>query len=84
MTRKKRKAIDIHAYLAERSEIASIWHSEDVQSVRPDLSDGQAWQVLQAAKDNHDATMGINWDVLEFHADDLFGSAPKTYTAEEE
>jgi hypothetical protein len=84
MKRKKRKPIDIHAYLAEHGEIASIWHIEDVQSVRPDLTDGQAWEVLQAAKDNHDATIGINWDVLEFHADDLFGHAPKTDAAEEE
>jgi hypothetical protein len=34
--------------------------------------------VLEAAKDNHDATIGINWEVLRDHADTLFGDAPET------
>jgi hypothetical protein len=75
--------INVHAYLAERRQIASIWHIEDVQSVRPDLTDGQAWKVLQSARRNHDANTGINWDVLECHADMLFGPAPETPAAEE-
>jgi hypothetical protein len=68
--------IDVHALLAERRQIAGIWHIEDVQSVRPDLTDDQAWQVLQAVRRNHDASLGINWDVLECNADILFGAAP--------
>jgi hypothetical protein len=78
------EAIDIHARLAGLRQIASIWCIEDVQSVRPGLTDDQAWEVLQAARRNHDATIGINWDVLEFHAADLFGSAPDTGEAEGE
>ena len=48
------------------------WHIDDVKEVRPDLTDAQAREVLQEAKRRHDATIGIDWDVLAFHADDLF------------
>lgn len=64
-------------------EISITWSIEDVQSVRPDLSDEQAWEVLQAAKDGHEADIGINWSVLECHAEMLFGSAPETDKSEE-
>jgi hypothetical protein len=39
--------IDVHVLLAPRRQIASIWSIEDVQEVRPDLTDDQAWEVLQ-------------------------------------
>ena len=64
-------------------EISISWSTEDVQSVRPDLSDDQAWQVLQAVEHDHDATIGVNWDVLECHAEMLFGDAPETAEAGE-
>jgi len=46
-------------------EISICWHIEDVKSIAPDLSDEECRAVLQLAKNNHDATIGINWDVLE-------------------
>jgi len=64
-------------------EISISWSTEDVQEVRPDLTADQAWQVLQAAKKHHDATIGVNWSVLECHAQMLFGSAPETDEAGE-
>ena len=48
------------------------WHTEDVQEVRPDLSEEQAWEVLKAVKRGHDANNGVNWDVLEVWANELF------------
>ncbi len=48
------------------------WYTSDVQDVRPDLNDDQAWEVLQEIKSNHDATVGINWDVISDTADNLF------------
>ena len=30
----------------------------------------EAMDVLRTAKDNHDATIGVNWDVLRFHIED--------------
>lgn len=82
--RKRRDIIDIHALLAERRQIAVIWSVEDVQEVRPDLSANQAWSVLQVAAEGHNATTGINWDILESHAELLYGVAPEADEAEEE
>jgi hypothetical protein len=48
------------------------WQIEDVQSVRPDLSDDEANEVLGSLEDNHDANVGINWEVIEYAADNLF------------
>ena len=52
--------------------IAIIWGIEDVQEVRGDLSDDQAWMVLQGLERNHDCEIGITWDVIEFFAEELF------------
>ncbi len=70
--------IDIHELLAERKQIAIIWSIEDVQQVRPDLTDDQAWQVLLEVDRRHDAEHGINWQSLEFVAEQLFGDAPES------
>jgi hypothetical protein len=69
--------IDIDAVLAARRQIAAIWSIEDVQEVRPDLTEKQCWEVLLAVRHDHDATIGINWDFLNCHADLLFGDAPE-------
>lgn len=53
-------------------EIAIYWHIDDVKSIRPDLNDVQAFEVLEQVKGKHDATVGINWEVLEIYADELF------------
>jgi hypothetical protein len=74
---------DVHDELAERMAIASIWDYSDVLSVRPDLTKAQAWRVLQATEKHHDANIGINWEVLEFHAQFLFGDAPESATGTE-
>jgi hypothetical protein len=70
--------IDIDALLADRKQIALIWSIEDVQKVRPDLTDKQAWEVLQQVKSQHDATLGVTWETLEWVAQDLFGDTPET------
>jgi len=75
--------VDVHSLLATRRQIASIWSIEDVQEVRPDLTDEQSWEVLQAAEKDHDANIGINWVVLRFHANWLHGDASQTDNAEE-
>ena len=64
----------IHDLLATRREIAVIWCIEDVQEIRPDLTEDQCWQVLETTSRYHDATIGINWDVLRCQADILFCS----------
>lgn len=76
-------AIDIHELLAGRKQVAAIWSIEDVQQVRPDLTDDQAWEVLERVGDKHDAEYGISWTTLECVAEDLFDDAPETATEEE-
>jgi len=53
-------------------EIAIIWHIDDVKSVRPDLTDEQALEVLQQVKSKHDAEWGVSWTTLTDVADILF------------
>jgi hypothetical protein len=62
----------VRELLAKHHSIAAIWCTEDVQGVRPDLTEEQAWEVLEQVGDNHDAEWGINWTTLETTADDLF------------
>ena len=54
--------------------ITISWHISDVQEVRPDLSDQDARQVLRIVRRYHDACIGVNWEVLQTVADDLFPS----------
>ena len=63
---KLRKLLQAQGY------ICSLWHITDVKEVRPDLTDAQCMQVLERCQNSHDACAGINWDVIEIHADDMF------------
>jgi hypothetical protein len=49
------------------------WTVSDVQSVRPDLTDEQAYEVLLYVEDNHDANNGITWNTLSWAAETLYG-----------
>ena len=62
----------IREILASRGWVASLWHTDDVKNVRPDLTDEQSMQVLERCIDKHDAEIGISWDVIRCHADMLF------------
>jgi hypothetical protein len=48
---------------------AKIWHVDDVLSINSDLSRDRARLVLTMAMDNHDANIGINWEVLTEYID---------------
>ena len=64
--------VDLSELLEQRRQIALVWGVEDVQEVRPDLTDDQAWQVLQAAHRHHDCEIGLTWQNLEWFAGELF------------
>ena len=70
--------MDIHELLASRRQIALVWSVEDVQGLRPELTDGQAWEVLRQVERRHDAELGVTWLTLELTAEDEFGPAPET------
>src|SRR5580700_10847119 len=48
----------------DTNSITIIWHIKDVQRVRRDLTDQQAFQVLQRVEDKHDARHGVNWQII--------------------
>jgi hypothetical protein len=62
----------VHDLLAKHRQIAAIWSVEDVQEIRPDLTEDQAWEVLDLVGDKHDAEWGITWTMLQDVADALF------------
>ena len=50
--------------------LLSVWHIDDVkESSDHDLTDAQCREVLRRVDRHHDANIGINWDVINFHAD---------------
>ncbi len=53
------------------NEIEISWHIDDVKSIAEDLTVKQCRQVLALAKSEHDASIGINWEVLEVWADQV-------------
>lgn len=50
------------------------WTTDDVATIRPDLTEAQCLEVLAAADHRHDASLGINWTILDLVASDLFGA----------
>lgn len=70
--------IDVDEVLRERRQVAVIWCTDDVQSVRPDLSDDEAWRVLKQCRQLHDCELGFTWLLIETVADDLFPEPSKT------
>jgi len=46
--------------------ISVKWHIDDIKAIEngQDLTDAQCYDVLCNIKDNHDANIGINWDVI--------------------
>jgi len=41
------------------------WHIEDIQSIRDDLDDDQAIEVLKYMAQWYDAQNGINWEFIQ-------------------
>ena len=48
----------------DEGQIAIIWSLEDVLMACDWLTEEQGLDVLHSLKDNHDATIGINWEVI--------------------
>ena len=49
-----------------------IWTIDDVMYERENLSVEQAREVLKSVKRHHDAEIGVNWEVIRTHADQMF------------
>lgn len=55
-----------------REYIQICWHVSDVQEIRPDLTEDEAYRVLLEVLSEHDSRVGINWDVIEEMASVLY------------
>src|SRR5579859_5479159 len=63
--------IDIDELLRQERKVASVWALDQVFLRRPDLTDEQAWDVLQHARNAFELD-GVHLDYLESTADGLF------------
>lgn len=56
-------------------KIAISWSIEDVisraEEYEVDLTKEQARELLEQLLDNHDACIGINWDVMDFYIEEF-------------
>lgn len=52
-------------------KIALVWDTDDVKTIAKEngrrLNKEQAKEVLASVLDNHDAAVGVNWDVLYYN-----------------
>tara|TARA_A100001391_G_scaffold153627_1_gene111422 strand:+ start:309 stop:524 length:216 start_codon:yes stop_codon:yes gene_type:complete len=53
-------------------EIAIVWSVKDVMVECDWLTEEQAMEVLHNLKHNHDATIGINWEVIYYNAEWMY------------
>jgi hypothetical protein len=59
-------------------KISLEWHIDDVKCRRPLLTKEKCGAVLDAVEAQFDASVGVNWDTLEYWADELFLMDPET------
>lgn len=69
--------IDLEDLLRSRRQIASVWGTQDIREVRPDLSNDQAWEVLQECERRHDCEIGLTWSLMSLTAAELFPPPPE-------
>ena len=59
------------------NHISILWNVDDVATqakiMKIKLNKQQCRDVLDACLDQHDATIGISWDILEHHIYNLYG-----------
>lgn len=63
---------DHYELIDKRYAMAIVWQIDDVLSIRPDLTEEQAGEVLGRVEDIHDASIGVSWGTLEAVASDLY------------
>jgi acyl-homoserine lactone acylase PvdQ len=61
--------------------ISISWSTQDVLMLADEmdvqLTEAQADEVLDRLVENHDADIGINWGVIEYHIEDLLAEYGK-------
>lgn len=78
MSLESRKRVEYYLDAIERGDaIAIIWQIDDIISMAESgydktLSDEDARDILWSIGRRHDASIGVNWDVIEVYLDDFF------------
>jgi hypothetical protein len=58
--------------LAAHGFVAFLWGVEDIRSVKggQNLTDEQCMEILDKIQSKHDASIGVNWDVISYYVFD--------------
>ena len=67
----------IDALLLANGQIAHIFSIHHVLEKRPDLTDSQAWRVLQFLDRTKDSYTGITWEHVDKACYRLYGHPPR-------
>ena len=59
-------------FAPKKESISIEWNYIDVMDACTWLTGDQAKIVLGAVEERHDANVGINWEVIQYTADELF------------
>ena len=58
--------------------IAIKWCTQDIlwqaDNLDVELTEDQADDILESLENNHDATIGINWDVISFYIENYLNN----------
>ena len=78
---------DIHAELRKLGFIGIFWGIEDVKQVAKDdynteLSDEDAWDVLNKIEHHHDCNYGVTWDNIHLELEGYVGD--RVFSEDEE
>lgn len=62
------------AILEDKNFIFIEWQRDDItmraEELGIELNEDQIWDILSCLQSNHDASVGINWDVIDYWIDD--------------
>jgi hypothetical protein len=75
---------DLLEYMERVDGVGFIWSPEDVTGRHNDMNDGfpemsdeDAMEILMEAENGHDATIGFNWEVMDYYIDEWIENQEK-------
>ena len=63
------KSIDEDGYIHIKWHIDDVKATAEQMGIASRMTDEDAREILEIVKHRHDASVGINWDVIEVHID---------------
>lgn len=64
--------LKVHPNCMDDIALYSVWHDDDIRESRQDLTDEEVAAVCSAIISNHNAEVGVNWDVIKTTIDEMF------------